>query len=145
MAERNDPYSQFSFLIEIKDLKEPVAGFTEVAGMNAESDIIEYREGNDIAMRKLPGLRKFGNITLKRGYTTNRALWEWRNSTLKGRTERKEGSIILRNEEGKEVLRWNFFEGWISKYEGPALNAKTNEAAIESIEIVHEGLELAPK
>ena len=145
MAERNDPYPQFSFLIEIKDLTEPVAGFTEVAGMNAESDIIEYREGNDIAMRKLPGLRKFGNITLKRGYTTNRALWDWRKSTLDGQTQRKDGSIVLRNEEGKEVLRWNFFEGWISKYEGPALNAKTNEAAIESIEIVHERLELAPK
>ena len=145
MAERNDPYPQFSFLIEIKDLTEPVAGFTEVAGMNAESDIIEYREGNDISMRKLPGLRKFGNITLKRGYTTNRALWDWRKSTLDGQTQRKDGSIVLRNEEGKEVLRWNFFEGWISKYEGPALNAKTNEAAIESIEIVHERLELAPK
>ena len=145
MADRNDPYAQFSFLIEVKDLTEPVAGFTEVAGMNAESDIIEYREGNDLAMRKLPGLRKFGNITLKRGFTNNRALWEWRKSSLDGQTQRKDGSIILRNEEGKEVLRWNFFEGWISKYEGPALNAKTNEAAIESIEIVHERMELAPR
>lgn len=141
---RNDPYAQFNFIIEIEGLGEAVAGFTEVAGMNAESDIVEYREGSDPAtMRKLPGLRKFGNITLKRGFTQNRALWDWRKTTLDGRTERKGGSIILRNEEGTEVLRWNFRQGWISKYEGPALNAKTNEAAIESVEIVHEGLELA--
>jgi phage tail-like protein len=144
MAQRKDPYAQYSFIIKIEGLTDVVAGFTEVGGMNAESDIIEYREGSDPAnMRKLPGLLKYGNITLKRGYTTNRELWEWRKTTLDGETARHNGSIILRNEAGAEVLRWNFIEGWISKYEGPALNAKTNEAAIESIEIVHEGFELA--
>jgi phage tail-like protein len=144
MAQRKDPYAQYSFIIKIEGLTDVVAGFTEVGGMNAESDIIEYREGSDPAnMRKLPGLLKYGNITLKRGYTTNRELWEWRKTTLDGETTRHNGSIILRNEAGAEVLRWNFIEGWISKYEGPALNAKTNEAAIESIEIVHEGFELA--
>lgn len=144
MATRKDPFAQFNFIISIDGLTDAVAGFTEVAGMNAESDIVEYREGSDPAtMRKLPGLRKFGNITLKRGFTDNRELWLWRKATLDGKTERKNGSIVLRNEEGKDVLRWNFQNGWISKYEGPALNAKTNEAAIESIEIVHEGLELA--
>jgi phage tail-like protein len=144
MVDRKDPYAQFNFIITIEGLTEAVAGFTEVAGMNAESDVVEYREGSDEpTMRKLPGLRKFGNITLKRGFTTNRELWDWRKTTLDGRTERKGGSIVLRNEEGEDVLRWNFRNGWISKYEGPALNAKTNEAAVESIEIVHEGLELA--
>lgn len=144
MAERKDPYAQFSFVIEIDGMTEAVAGFTEVSGMNAESDIIEFRQGNDPPfMRKLPGLLKFGNITLKRGYTKNRELWEWRKSTLDGETQRRDGSIVLRNEAGQEVVRWNFASGWISKYEGPALNAKTNEAAIESIEIVHEGFELA--
>ena len=145
MAERKDPYAQFSFIIQIEGLSEAVAGFTEVGGMNSESDIIDYREGKDAPlMRKLPGLLKSGNITCKRGYTQNRELWEWRKTTLDRETVRHNGSIILRNELGKEVVRWNFTEGWISKYEGPALNAKTNEAAIESIEIVHEGFELAP-
>ena len=144
MANRKDPFAQFNFIISIEGTTDAVAGFTEVAGVNTESDVVEYREGSDPAtMRKLPGLKKFGNITLKRGFTDNRELWEWRKTTLDGRTERKNGSIVLRNEEGKEVLRWNFEKGWISKYEAPALNAKTNEAAIESIEIAHEGLEQA--
>ncbi|MDX5297955.1 MAG: phage tail protein [Gammaproteobacteria bacterium] len=142
MAERKDPYAQYNFLIEIDGLS--VAGFTEVGGLTTESDIIEYREGADPAtVRKLPGLRKVTNITLKRGFTQNRELWDWRKTTLDGQTLRKSGSVILLNEAREEVLRWNFMEGWISKWEGPALNATANEAAVESLEIVHEGLELA--
>lgn len=142
MATRNDPYAKFNFLIELDG--ESVGGFTEVSGLTAESDIIEYREGSDPArMRKLPALYKFPNITLKRGYTQNRALWEWRKTTLDGMTQRKQGAIILLDEAREPVLRWEFSEGWISKYEGPALNATANEAAIESIEIAIEQLQLA--
>jgi phage tail-like protein len=139
---RNDPYAQYNFLLEIDN--ETVGGFTEVGGLSAESDIIEYREGSDPArMRKLPGLFKFSNITLKRGYTQNRKLWEWRKTTLDGQTLRKQGAVILLDEARTPVLRWEFFEGWISKYEGPALNATANEAAVESIEIAIEDLQLA--
>lgn len=139
---RNDPYAQFNFLVEVEDLT--VAGFTEVSGINMESDIIEYREGSDLArMRKLPALFKFGNITLKRGYTQSRDLWEWRKSTLDGATQRHNGAIILLDEARNPVLRWEFFEAWVSKYEGPALNASTSEAAIESIEIAVESVRLA--
>lgn len=138
---RNDPYAQYNFLLEIDGLVS--AGFTEVGGITMESDVIEYREGSEIArMRKLPGLMKFTNITLKRGYTQNRELWEWRRTTLRGQTERKAGSIVLLDESRQERLRWAFQEGWISKYEGPALNATANEAAIEAIEIVVENVEL---
>lgn len=139
---RNDPYAQFNFLLEIEDVT--AAGFTEVGGLTAESDIIEYREGNEPArMRKLPALFKFSNVTLKRGFTQNRELWAWRKSTLDGVTQRKNGAIILLDEARTPQLRWEFFEGWISKYEGPSLNASTNEAAIESIEIAIESLQLA--
>lgn len=138
---RNDPYSKFNFLIELDG--ENVGGFTEVGGLTAESDITEYREGSDPArMRKLPALFKFSNVTLKRGYTQSRALWEWRKTTLDGVTQRKQGAIIMLDEAREPVLRWEFFEGWISKYEGPALNATANEAAIESIEIAIEDLQL---
>jgi phage tail-like protein len=60
-----------------------------------------------------------------------------------GRVERRNGSIILLDDQRQAVVRWNFREGWISKWEGPAFNAKSNEVAIETIEIAHEGLELA--
>lgn len=139
---RNDPYAKFNFLIKLGP--EDVGGFTEVSGLTAESDVIEYREGSDAPrMRKLPALLKYSNITLKRGYTQSRALWEWRKTTLDGMTERRDGAIVMLDEGRNEVLRWEFFEGWISKYEGPALNATANEAAIESIEIAIEYLQLA--
>jgi phage tail-like protein len=142
-VDRKDPYAKFNFLIELGG--EDVGGFTEVGGLVAESDVLEYREGSDPAqMRKLPALFKFSNITLKRGYTQSRALWDWRKTTLDGATERKDGAIIMLDEARQPVLRWEFFSGWISKYEGPALNATANEAAIESIEIAVENLQLAP-
>ena len=140
IGNRNDPYAQFNFLIEINGIS--VGGFTEVGGLSLEQDIIEYRDGSEApTMRKLPGLKKFANITLKRGYTQNTDLWLWRKTTLDGQTERKDGAIILLDEARQPALRWQFSNGWISKYEGPALNSTTNEAAIESIEIAHEGLE----
>jgi phage tail-like protein len=138
---RNDPYAQFNFILEIEGLE--AAGFTEVGGISSESDIIEYREGSEPArMRKLPALFKFGNITLKRGYIQSRELWEWRKTTLDGVTERKQGAIILLDEARAPQLRWEFSEGWISKYEGPALKSTANEAAIESIEITVEDVVL---
>ena len=133
---RNDPYAQFNFLVELEGLT--VAGFTEVSGITAESDIIEYREGSDPArVRKLPALYKFGNITLKR------ELWEWRKTTLDGVTLRRNGAVVLLDEARAPRLRWEFFEAWISKYEGPALNATANEAAIESLELAVESVQLA--
>jgi phage tail-like protein len=140
-GDRVDPFAQYNFLVEIDGVTR--AGFTEVGGLTTEQDIIEYREGADTATkRKLPGLRKFSNIMLKRGFTTDKELWLWRKSTIDGTTERRAGSIILLDEGRNEALRWNFVEGWLCKWEGPALNSSTNEAAIESLEICHEGLEL---
>ena len=140
-GDRIDPYAQFNFLIEIDNLTR--AGFTECSGLTTEQDVIDYREGSeDTIVRKIPGLRKIANITLKRGFTQDRELWEWRKTTIDGRTERRAGAIVLLDEAREEVLRFNFREGWVCKWEGPQLNASTNEVAIESLEICHEGLEL---
>ncbi len=133
----DNPYLQFNFLLEIEGLT--AAGFTEVSGMNTETDVVEYRVGSDPThVRKLPALSKYGNITLKRGYTQSRELWDWRKSTLDGLTIRKSGAIILLDEARQPALRWEFFDAWVNKYEGPALNATANEAAVESIEFVCE-------
>lgn len=139
-GERNDPFSQFNFVIEMDDIA--VGAFSEVSGLDMETDSMEYREGNeDITVRKLPGLRKYTNITLKRGFTNDTSLYDWRKTVMDGKTERKSGSIVLLNEAREEALRWNFREGWPCKLQGPPLNAKTNEVAIEALEICHEGLE----
>jgi phage tail-like protein len=138
---RNDPYSAFNFIVEIDGVI--VGGFSEVGGLTTETDIIEYRNGDeDITVRKLPGKAKYTQITLKRGYTDSKELWEWRKKVIAGKTERKSGTIQLLNEAREPALKWNFRQGWPSKWEGPPLNAKNNDTAIESMEIAHEGLEL---
>ncbi len=142
-GKRNDPYGQFNFLIEIDGVVK--GGFSEASGLTTDTNIIEYREGAEQqgTTRKLPGLMKFNNIVLKRGYTADKKLYEWRKKVMDGKTQRASGSIVLLDEARNEALRWNFREGWPSKWEGPALNAKTSEVAIETLEIAHEGLELA--
>jgi phage tail-like protein len=140
---RNDPYGQFNFLIEIDGIT--VGGFSEASGLSTDTNIIEYREGseNHGTVRKLPGLMKYSNIVLKRGWTQDQSLWNWRKKVIDGATQRTSGTITLLDEARQPALRWNFREGWPSKWDGPQLNGKTSEVAIETLEIAHEGLELA--
>lgn len=138
-SQRNDPYKAFNFLVEIDNVAR--AAFSEVSGLDSETAVIEYRTGSEHVMRKLPGLTKFGNITLRRGVTQDRELWDWRQAIIEGNPDRRNGSIILLDDQRNPVVRWNFRNGWPCKWEGPALNAKANEVAIEMLEIAHEGLE----
>jgi len=141
-SSRNDPYGAYNFVVEIDGIA--TAGFSECSGLSTEVDVIEYRNGNEqTRARKLPGLARYANIVLKRGITAGaRELWEWHKQVLDGKIDRRSGSIILLNEAREQVVRWNFREAWICKYEGPTLNATGNEVAIETIELVIEGLEL---
>jgi phage tail-like protein len=141
-GKRNDPYGQFNFLIEIDGVVK--GGFSEASGLTTDTNIIEYREGSEQhgTTRKLPGLIKYTNIVLKRGWTKDASLWNWRKKVIDGKTQRTSGTIVLLNEARETALKWNFREGWPSKWEGPAMNAKTSEVAIETMEIAHEGLEL---
>lgn len=139
-ADRKDPYRGYNFKVEIDGITR--AGFRECSGLDATSDPIDYREGDEkvYTSRKLPGQVKYSNIVLKGGITDDHGLWDWRKKTIDGKTERKNGSIVLMNEDGEEKLRWNFVNGWPSKWSGPSFNATANEVAVESVEIVHEGV-----
>ena len=138
---RNDPYGQFNFLIEIDGVTR--AGFSEVSGLTTDTNVIEYREGDEVTtVRKLPGLMKYTNIVLKRGWTQDKSLWNWRKQVLDGTTKRTTGTITLLDEARQPALRWNFTAGGPVKWEGPAMNGKTSEVAIEALEIAHEGVEL---
>jgi phage tail-like protein len=141
-GERTDPYRGFNFRVEIDDT--PVASFAECSGLTAEGDAVDYREGTDLTnhVRKLVGMRKYPNITLKRGYTKNAVLWEWYKNILDGVQDRRDGSIILMDEAHAPVMRWNFTNAFINKIEGPSLKANSNDVVMESIELVHESLEL---
>ena len=138
-----DPYQAYRFRIEIQGIQR--GGFREASGLDATNDVVEYREGNepDGTVHKLSGLTKYSNITLKGGITDDHTFYDWKQTTVKGKTERKTGSIILLNDAGEEKMRWNFSRGWITKWSGPTFNATSNDVAIESIEIAHEGVEKA--
>ena len=140
---RKDPYRGYNFRIELDNT--PVASFRECSGLSLTTDAVDYREGTDkpLSVRKLTGLRKYTNITLKRGYTDNQDLWKWYKNIVNGVPDRRHGAVVLQDEQHKDVLRWNFENGWICKWEGPTLNATGNDVAIENIEICHEGVALA--
>lgn len=138
-ATRNDPYSNFNFVVQIEGISE--ANFTECSGLCSQTEVITYREGGQFGVRALPGRTSYSAITLKRGITADLSLWNWYKATAEGRPDRRNGAIILLDGERKEVARWNFRNGWPAKYCGPALNAAGNDIALETLEIVHEGLE----
>jgi phage tail-like protein len=142
-GDRKDPFRGFKFRVEIDGIQR--AGFREASGLDASQDPIDYREGDDKTMtiRKLPGLKKFSNIVLKRGITDDMDLWKWRKQVMDGKIKdaRKHGSIILMDDEGNDKARWDFVEGWPTKWTGPSFNATGNEVAIETLELAHEGID----
>jgi phage tail-like protein len=139
MANRTDPYRVYKYKVEIDGITR--GGFREASGLDSSQDPIEYREGTDeLHAKKLPGLNKSSNISLKWGITDDAQLWEWRKKSIDGKVERKNGSIVLYNDAGEEKIRWNFVEAWPTKWTGPSFNATGNEVAIETLEIAHEGL-----
>ena len=141
-AQRVDPYRNFNFVLEIDGITQ--AGFSDCTGFGASTDPIEYREGGENkTVRKLPGLTKFNNIMLKWGLTDSRELYDWYREIVDGKINRKNGSIVVRDTEGNEKVRWNFFNAWPTKWDAPDLSAKGNDIAIDSLELAVEGLERA--
>ncbi len=140
-GDRKDPFRSFNFKVELDGITR--AGFRECSGLDASQDPIEYREGTDgLSARKLPGLNKYSNITLKWGMTDDTEMWDWHKKASQGAIQRKNGSIVLLDDSGAEKLRWNFRDAWPTKWTGPSFNSTGNEVAIETLEIAHEGLEL---
>jgi phage tail-like protein len=142
-GQRVDPFRNFNFRVEIDGIQQ--AGFTDCSGFGANTDPIEYREGGEnTTVRKLPGLTKYPNITLKWGLTDSRELYDWYRDVVSGKIQRKNGSIILFDLDGQtEKVRWNFVNAWPTKWDAPDFTAKGNDIAIETLELAHEGIERA--
>jgi|SRR5688572_29296474 len=143
---RDDPYAGYNFEVIVTGVSDDgtaVKGsFAEASGLEVAIDPIEYRHGAGGPMLKLPGIPKFTNITLKRGLIGDLAFWNWVVEAMNGLVRRTEGSVVLLDENRREVMRWNFTRGWPCKWTGPGLNAKNNEIAMETLEICHEGLSI---
>lgn len=120
-------------------------GFSEVSGLTQENQAIEYRDGSfpEYSSIKMPGLRKFTNVTLKRGIVkADNDFFKWLSTIKLNQVERRDVVVSLLNENHEPVMTWKVHNAFPVKVEGPGLKASGNEVAIESIEIAHEGLEL---
>lgn len=137
---RQDPLRNFRFRVEFDG--QEVAGFSEVLIGATTTDVIEYREGNEPThVRKLPGLHKFANVTLKRGITTSLELYNWHKQIIQGQIARKNVVIVVAEESGVDQARFIVREAWPVKYDPSDLNAKGNEVFIELLELANEGIE----
>jgi len=138
-----DPFPSHRFLVEIHGLL--VAGFTEVSGLTVETEIEEYAEGGvNGYVHRLPKRPRYEPIVLKRGVTLSPVLWDWYADVAAGKVTRRDGSIILFNNNLWEFRRWNFYEAYPVKWVGPSLDASRSQVAVESIELVHNGFKLMP-
>jgi phage tail-like protein len=136
---RKDPLRNFRFRVEIDGIQQ--AGFSEVTGFDVTVEPIDYREGSDPThARKLPGLTKFGNVTLKWGVTDSKELHDWHRQIVDGTIQRKNIAIVVVDEAGQDKARWEITEAWPSKYDPADLNAKGNDVSIELLEIANEGV-----
>ena len=136
-----DPYRGSRYVLEIDSIEQ--ASFSECTIPDTSADPIEYRNGDEPpTVRKLPGLIKYSNVVLKWGITESMELFEWYKRITEGKinSNRKAVSILLLDEEGNEATRWDFSEAWPTKYDAPDLNATGNEVAIETLELVCEGM-----
>ncbi|MGZ4589936.1 MAG: phage tail protein [Frankiaceae bacterium] len=139
-AEIVDPFVNFNYLVEIDNIAR--GAFQEVSGLDSTIDVIEHREGGaNTSPRKLAGQTKHANLVLKWGMTIDNQLFEWHKTVVDGAVDRRNGSVVLLDRRGSEVARWNFTRAWPAKYTAPSLNAEASDVAIETIELVHEGLE----
>jgi phage tail-like protein len=141
--ETGDVVAGYSFQVEIDGVT--LAQFKEVSGISSEIQVIEHREntkGGIPVMKKLPGHRKSGDISLKRGRTDDKALWDWHKKVQDGdiKGARKNGSIVLYDYAHGELSRWNFVAGWPSKVNLGQMQAQGNDVLVEECTIVHEGL-----
>jgi phage tail-like protein len=131
------------FVLEIDGCE--LGSFKKVSGIESETETIEFKEATKdghMIIRKQPGAMKWSDITLERRIDASRQLWEWRKQVIDGDVDqaRRHGSIVAKDSKMKEVARWNFENGWPSKWSGADFDASANDVATETVVITHEGL-----
>lgn len=136
----NYPLPKFHFQVEWGGTK---IGFTEVTGLEVETQVIEYRDGAspEYHKTKMPGMQQYGNLTLKRGiFAADNEFYDWWNTVALNTIERRDITISLLNESHEPVVVWKVKNAWPTKVTSTDLSADGNEVAIETLELAHEGL-----
>lgn len=143
---REVPYGAFNFLVTI-DGQEPSGGFSDVSGLGTEMTVAEYRAGNDKEnhVRKIPGVHKVSDVTLKRGIISSADLWKWIDDVRQTGPAGKKPTVVItmRDEAGDDVQSWTLRNVLPLKYTGPTLAAKGGgDVAMEELVLSAEALEL---
>jgi phage tail-like protein len=147
---RDDPYGAFNFLVSLGGGQGDggpgtlVGGFAEVSGLGVSVEYIEYRNGNEksSAPRKIAGLQKTGDVTLKRGVIGATDLFSWLKSVSDGTSDKRQVTITLLDEGRNPVVTWRLRNALPAAWLGPRLEAKKGAVAIEELRLVCEGLEM---
>ena len=145
---KEDPIVSAWFGLEFQN--QIVGAFRECTGLGSENEVVEYKASGpkgEYVVKKVPGRLKWNNITLKRGITEKSMdMWDWRKLVEAGKIDdaRKNGSIVMFNQKGDRIARWEFVNAWPSKITGPSANAQNNEVAVEELELTHEGYSRVP-
>ncbi len=133
------PHGKFRYTVELEGLE--LGGFSEVSGFDASIDVIEYREGDKVQTpMKIPGLKKYGNITLKQGVADKDALYKWMATGFEKDVNRQTVTITLLDINGEPAASWQVINAWPTKYTAPDFNATSSEIAVETLELAHEGM-----
>lgn len=138
------PLPKFYFTLETANLKD--ASFQEVSGLDIEAQVIEYRHGDSpgLSTIKMPGIKKFGNVILKKGiFKGDNKFWDWFNKIKMNTIKRQPVTIKLLDEGGNPTMVWTLKNAWPTKITGTDLKSDGNEVAVETLEIAHEGLQIA--
>ena len=147
-AERDRPYVQFNFLVNLGDgnTDGPVAGFQEISGIGMEVTVAEYRNGNEKenSVRKITGLNKATDVTMKRGVIGSLNLYQWLNDIRNGdQNAYRTVTIQLQNEDHTSIVQtWKLLRARITKHTSGPLNAKGTDVAMEELVIAYERLEM---
>ena len=146
-VQRDDPYRQFNFIVEIDGFDDGShGGFSEISGIGFETTVIEYRTGTDKdnGVRKLPGLTKYTNITLKRGVIGSLAFYQWLRSSADGAadSQRNVAISLLSEDRGTVGMRWLLRRARIIKHTSGPFNARGTDVAMEEMVLAYERLEI---
>ncbi|MDQ3806307.1 MAG: phage tail protein [Acidobacteriota bacterium] len=159
MKRDKDPYANYRFRLELGSIT--VAGFSECSGLNVEVKVFEYKEGgNNSTTLKFPEAATYANVVLKRGVTRDLDLINWQLDVVNGKFEtnkrpqfppdknppppgpkKQSIAVLLLDEKGDEVRRWNLIRAFPVKWSGPEFKAVANEVGIEALELAHEGIQ----
>jgi phage tail-like protein len=136
-----DYVGAYNFMVEISGVN---AGyFKGVDGINSEIEVIEYQDGDDLFLRKRPGRAKFGDVTLKKGYIVTDDLQNWWRACRDGQYDRRDISIVLNDNAGNEIRRWNLYGCWPKQWKINSLDGKGNDPVTEEITFVVEDLQIS--